>query len=231
MLNVKNISKSYSKKPAIINLCCNIPLNSITGIIGPNGAGKSTFLKIISGFEWADSGSIYADKKELTSFKDKQNMFFFMPEQIQIYPHNYVGKVIEFWHKIIGFKNSPLLSVLQLEKFKDIKIRNLSKGYHQRLKLYLTLCSRKLIAILDEPFDGFDPIQLSQVIGIIKQENKKGRTFILSIHQLNEAQKICNNYILLNEGQLLASGTMDELRDKYDRNASSLEELFIKALR
>ena len=104
----------------------------------------------------------------------------------------------------------------------------MSKGWHQRLKLYTALCNNKRIVILDEPFEGFDPLQMVKIIKVIKSQNSKGRSFILSIHQLSYAQKICNYFLFLDEGILIAEGSKDDLVTRY--STESLEEIFLKVL-
>jgi len=124
-----------------------------------------------------------------------------------------------------------LIDNLNLAAVENKKIRNLSKGYKQRLKLFLALSNNKPIVVLDEPFDGFDPIQLFDILELMKSENKKGRTFLISIHQLHNAEKICNYYILLNEGKVVAQGTIEQLRQKFGQVDTTLEQIFIAALR
>jgi len=123
-----------------------------------------------------------------------------------------------------------LIEILNLGKVMNKRICHLSKGFHQRLKLFFALSNRKKIIVLDEPFDGFDPIQLVDILKFIKSENQKGRTFILSIHQLHQAEKICSYYVLLNEGKVLARGTMETLKQTSGEENSSLEEIFIKVI-
>lgn len=231
MLEIKDISKTFGKNFILKKMNFTIPGKSITGIIGPNGAGKTTLLKILTGFWTSDTGTVLYQSRELNSFEEKKRLFSYMPEDLQIYPEYYVKDFITFIHNINGFQNNTALNVLQLSKVMDKKIKHLSKGFHQRLKLYFALCNNKKIAVLDEPFDGFDPIQLCEIIKLIKSENDQGKTFIMCIHQLYDAEKLCNNYILIDEGQIIAKGNLKELTKQYGKKNKHLEDIFINALK
>jgi len=231
MLKISNISKKYLKTIALNKVSFEIPQNSITGIIGPNGAGKSTLLKIISGFEDADEGEVYFKDKPLISFNEKKLLFYYMPEYLEIYPDYYVGDFIRFIHKTTKYIDMELIETLNLISVKNKKIAHLSKGYRQRLKLFPALSNNRNIIILDEPFDGFDPIQIMEVLRLIKSEGAKGRTFVLSIHQLYDAEKICDYYVLLNKGNVITQGTMKELRQEFGEDLLTLEQIFIRAMK
>jgi len=230
MLKISGISKEYFRSIALNNISFDINKGGITGIIGPNGAGKTTLLDIITGFQQQDSGKVLYKNKILKSFNEKKRIFSYMPENMQIYPESYTGEYLSFIQKTTGCFRNDLIEILELKKVISKRIKFLSKGYHQRLKIFSSLANRKNIVVLDEPFDGFDPIQLIEILNLIKSENKAGRTFILSIHQLFDAEKICSQYILLDEGKAVASGTILELRSIFKAENASLEEIFIKAL-
>lgn len=230
MIELKNISKSYSKNRALDNISLSIPEGSVTGIIGPNGAGKSTLIRIISGFEFPDGGEVRIFKKSVNNFYQRKQYLSYMPETMFIYPEYYVGEFLDFYHKAANFKDDDLIASLSLKKISQKKIGHLSKGWHQRLKLYIALCNTKPLIILDEPFDGFDPLQLKEILDLFRFQRSAGRSFILSIHQLSDAQKICDYFILLDEGRMIAEGTLEDLRNRFLSNSGSLEEIFIKAL-
>ena len=230
MIELKNISKTYQGNQVLNDISLLIPENSITGIIGPNGAGKSTLIKIISGFEFANSGDIFINEKKTDYFKQMKKHISYMPEYMSIYPEYYVDEFLSFYHSSSNFIDEELLKSLSLKTIYNKKIKHLSKGWHQRVKLYTALCNDKPIIILDEPFDGFDPLQLRDIIKIFKSQNKKGRSFIMSIHQLNYAQNICDYFILLNNGNIIAKGNLEELKTQYPNKNNSLEEIFLKAL-
>ncbi len=230
MLKISNISRKYLKTPALNKVSFEVSEGSITGIIGPNGAGKSTLLDIIAGFQNPDEGEIYFNDKQLVSFKEKRTIFSYMPEHLEIYPDYLVDQFMDFIHIATGYVDTNLIEVLNLAKVGHKRIRYLSKGYHQRLKLFFALSNTKKITVLDEPFDGFDPVQLGEILELIRTKNRQGRTFILSIHHLYDAEKICNHYVLIDEGRIVTTGSIDTMRQTFGAENSSLEQIFIRAL-
>ena len=230
MLKINNISKRYLKTVALDKVSFEVSEGSIMGIIGPNGAGKSTLLDIISGFQNPDEGGIYYNDQPVSLFKEKKQLISYMPENLTIYPDYTVAAFIDFIQKATGYEDSELIKTLNLAKLKNRKIRHLSKGYHQRLKLFFALSNRKKIIVLDEPFNGFDPVQLIEILELIKEKNQQGRTFILSIHHLYDAEKICNYYTLIDEGCVVTTGSIETLRHKFGVEKASLEQIFIRAL-
>ncbi len=208
-----------------------IAKNSITGIIGPNGAGKSTLIKIITGFEFPDTGSIHVNGIKIRNFVQIKNQISYMPEEMSLYPDYFVGEFLEFYHSITNFRDTKLFNRLSLNEVLKKKIKHLSKGWHQRIKLYTALSNKKEIVVLDEPFDGFDPLQMREISDIFNEQNKSGRSFILSIHQLSYAQNICNNFIFLNRGVVIAEGSLKTLAEENSVEDKNLETLFLRILK
>ncbi len=230
MLRVEKVSKSYRGELVLDNVSFEVPEGTIAGIIGPNGAGKSTVLKIITGFESPDAGAVHFRGKEINSFRERMLLISYMPEYVEIYPDYRVCEFIEFIHRATGYRNAELLAMLNFGSVAAKKIKNLSKGFKQRLKLFVALSNTRSFLVLDEPFDGFDPIQLLEILKLIEKENHKGRTFLLSIHQLGDAEKICDHYILLNEGKVIAQGTIERLKKDLGIDDGTLEDVFMAAL-
>ncbi len=230
MLKISNISKRYLKTVALDKVSFEVSEGSIMGIIGPNGAGKSTLLDIISGFQNPDEGGIYYNDQPVSLFKEKKQLISYMPENLTIYPDYTVAAFIDFIQLATGYEDPELIKTLNLATLKNKKIRHLSKGYHQRLKLFFALSNRKKIIVLDEPFNGFDPVQLIEILELIKEKNRQGRTFILSIHHLYDAEKICHYYTLIDEGRVVTTGSIETLRHKFGVEKASLEQIFIRAL-
>ncbi len=181
-LEIREIEKSYINTPVLKNISFSIPEKSITGVIGPNGAGKLTLFRIISGFEFPDRGEIIINQKVLKNFRERKKYISFMLEELKLYPEYYVVEFLRFFNRANGFTDNELLEALSLKSVFHKKIKHLSKGWHQRLKLYTALSTQKPFIILDEPFDGFDPLQMKGIIEIIKKRNELGFSFILSIH-------------------------------------------------
>ncbi len=230
MIELNEITKKYNENTILKKISLKIPKNTVTGIIGPNGAGKSTLIKILTGFEFAQSGLIYIEDKKIDNFNQIKEKVSYMPEKMAMYPDYFVKEFLDFFHNITQYKDEQLLKALNLANIFSKKIRQLSKGWLQRLKLYFALCNQKPIVILDEPFEGFDPLQMKEIIKILISQKKTGRTFILSIHQLSYAEKICDNFLFLNHGKIIASGTFEDLSQKFNLKNGNLEQIFLKVL-
>ncbi len=230
MIKLQNVTKRYHHNLVLDNITFELPKGSITGILGPNGAGKSTLIKIITGFEYPDSGKVFIKEKENKNFEYLKKYIYYLPEKMVLYPDYFVGEFLSIFNKISKSNDNFLLETLELKEVLNKKIKNLSKGWHQRLKLYVALSQKRKIAILDEPFDGFDPLQMRKIIKIINLQNNNGKTFVITTHQLSYAQKICNYFIFLDKGKLIESGTIKYLLEKYALRTNDLEEIMIKAI-
>ncbi|MCK5807431.1 ABC transporter ATP-binding protein [bacterium] len=231
MLTVSHIKKQYQRSVVLNDISFEVPQGVIVGVIGPNGAGKSTLLKIITGFEQSDGGHILFEQKKLATLDDKMALFSYMPEHLDLYPDWYLSDFIDFIKETTQYKNDDLLEKLGLVSVKNKKIAHLSKGYRQRLKLFVALSNSKPIVVLDEPFDGFDPIQLETMLEVIKKEKGNNRSFLISIHQLSDAEKICDYFVLLSEGLVVTQGGIEELRQQFGSENATLEQIFMAALR
>ncbi len=221
---------SYVRKGVYIlnDISCKIPHQKITCIVGPNGAGKTTLFKILFGLMEPTEGHIKLGEEVDPPFRKRIAMISYMPEQLQLYPQLTVSEIIDF-ASTLRHKNTRLLNELAIGRERNKKIKFLSKGYKQRIKLYLIFTSGKEIILLDEPFDGFDPLQLIKLIRITERLREEGHTLIISIHNLSYAEKICDYFLLIKEGKLVAKGTLAELRASF-RPAGTLEQIFVAAL-
>ncbi len=228
MIRLENISKKFLDFYVLKNISLKFELGKITGIIGPNGAGKSTLLKIVSGFLLPESGFIFLNDKKVKDFENLKYILSYMPEMMQLYPDYYVSEFLRYYHRVLNFKDEELFNSLGLKSILNKKIKVLSKGWHQRLKLYIALCTQKPVIVLDEPFEGFDPLQMNEIIKVIKMYQEKGKTFVISIHQLTYAQKICDYIVILNEGRIVSQGLLADLYKRF--STKELEQIFIRAL-
>jgi len=229
MITCRNICKRYYNREVLSGVTFTTPVQKVTGLIGPNGSGKSTLIRIITGFELPDTGEITIHNINSARFASRKDIMAYMPEFMELYPEYRVLDFIRFLHSAFKAERRDILKLLELESVEEKYIGHLSKGYKQRIKLYAALVQPKKCLILDEPFDGFDPIQLLDIFGLIRSETSEGRTFFLSIHQLADAEKICDYFLLLDGGILVAQGTIPELQASYD-NEPTLERIFIRAL-
>jgi len=157
------------------------------------------------------------------------HFLFYLPDGILPYPEQYTGSVIEFFQKLLGATPEScnrLIERLELQPVLDKRIQSLSKGYRRRLLLAIGLLSQRSLLMLDEPFDGFDLRQSLTVMDLLR-DMLSGRSLLLSIHQLSEAERICHRFLLLDTGRVIAQGTLEELRRQAGLERGGLEEVFL----
>ena len=233
MIEVKNLCKSYGSNRAVDNISFTAEKGEIIGFLGPNGAGKTTTMNILTGYISSTSGSARINGADILEdpIAVKKNIGY-LPEQPPVYLDMTVDEYLKFVYELKRVKIpkiSHLNEVCELVKITDIRkrlIRNLSKGYRQRVGLAQALVGNPPVLILDEPTVGLDPKQIIEMRVLIKKLGKN-HTVILSSHILPEAQKVCDKIIIINNGKIAASGTLESLLED---NKMSLEELFMKCI-
>jgi len=200
----------------------------ILGIIGPNGAGKTTLMECMVGLLPFDSGALYWKAQPLAPLGAKQFMFY-LPDDVLPYAHQRVEGVLKFFQGVYGAEKArlELLSErLGMALVYSKKVHSLSKGFRRRLLLAIGLLAPQPLLLLDEPFDGFDLRQTINVMELLR-EMLADRTLLLCIHQLTEAEKICDRFLLLDGGKVSALGSLAQLRKKAGLTAGGLEEVFL----
>jgi ABC-type multidrug transport system ATPase subunit len=228
-LQINNISKHYGDIQALKDVSFDIRQTEVLGLIGPNGSGKTTLLEGIAGLIPLNSGTVLHHGKILSVPHRKQQMFY-LPDGIMPYSELPVSRVLEFFSRLFGVqahRMNTVITQLGLEPTLGKKVKALSKGFNRRYLLAVALLSTQPLLILDEPFDGLDLRQMLGVIDILKQTSSRGRTLLLSIHQLADAQRICDRFILLDGGRFLGMGTLEDLRTKAGITEGGLEEVFL----
>jgi ABC-2 type transport system ATP-binding protein len=228
-LSVMGINKKFGTYKALSDVSFTVTPGEILGLIGPNGAGKSTLLECIVGLLPVESGTISWQGRKLSLEKRKQ-VFWYQPDNILPFAEQQVTTTLSFFRQIHGVDRmeiEQLVKRLGLSPIMYKTLNALSKGYKRRVLLALALLSRQPLLMLDEPFDGFDLRQSLSVMDLLR-EYRASRTMILSIHQLTEAEKICDRILLLDQGRVLAIGTLDELRKQTGLTPDArLEEVFL----
>ncbi len=228
-LSVIGINKKFGTYQALSDVSFAVTPGEILGLIGPNGAGKSTLLECITGLLPVESGTIRWQGKQLSLEKRKQ-VLWYQPDNILPFAEQQVKTTLSFFQQIHGVDKmeiEQLVNSLELSPMLYKPLNALSKGYRRRVLLALALLSRQPLLMLDEPFDGFDLRQSLSVMDLLR-EYRVGRTMILSIHQLTEAEKICDRFLLLDQGRVLGIGTLDELRKQTGLTPDArLEEVFL----
>lgn len=220
MIEVKNIVKRYGDKFAVNDISFKIDTGEIVGFLGPNGAGKSTTMNILTGYLSATSGTAVIDGIDILEDPTAaKKLIGFLPEQPPLYMDMTVKEYLNFVYDLKGCKfarKEHLQEICALIKIEDVygrMIKNLSKGYRQRVGFAQALVGNPPVLILDEPTVGLDPRQIIEIRNLIQRLGKK-HTVILSTHILQEVQSVCDRIIVINKGQLIADGTADTLTYK-----------------
>ncbi|MEA3344494.1 MAG: ABC transporter ATP-binding protein [Patescibacteria group bacterium] len=224
----ENISKHFGMYQVLSGISFSVYSGEILGIIGPNGAGKTTLMECMTGLLPFDKGSIYWENQQASPLQVKQ-FIFYLPDGILPYAEQRVEVVLRFFQRIYGAKKAQsdqLIERLELSTMLKKQVHSLSKGYRRRLLLAIGLLSPQPLLMLDEPFDGFD---LRQTLGVMEllRETLVGRTLLLAIHQLTEAEKICDRFLLLNRGKVSAIGSLQQLQQQAGIDSGGLEEVFL----
>lgn len=216
---VENLSKSFGSQKAVDSVSFTVKKGEILGFLGPNGAGKTTIMKIITCFLFPDQGNVSIGKYSIHkhAYKLKQSIGY-LPEHNPLYDEMNVINFLTFIahiHNIPRYKITArvldMLRMCGLENEKHKNIRELSKGYKQRVGLAQALIHDPEVVILDEPTTGLDPNQIVDIRELIKNTGKE-KTIILSSHILAEVEATCDRVLILNKGKIVADGTSAELR-------------------
>ena len=218
MIEVKNVTKKYGKFIPIDNINFTINDGEIIGLLGPNGAGKSTTMNMITGFIEATEGTIIVNGYNiLTNAKKAKKEIGYMPEGVPLYQDLTVKEFVTYMAELRKVDKKKKKEYVQnaiknvgIDNVQNKLIRNLSRGYKQRVSMAGALVGEPKILILDEPTVGLDPEQVKEIRELIKQLGKT-HTVILSSHILSEVSQICNKVIIINKGKILAIDTPENL--------------------
>ena len=218
MIEVKNLVKQYGNHVAVDNLSFTVEPGQIYGFLGPNGAGKTTTMNIMTGYLGATSGEVIIDGHNiLEEPEEAKRCIGYLPEQPPLYSDMSVEEYLRFVAQLKGVpkKDRPnqlerILNLCHLQEMRKRLIRNLSKGYRQRVGLAQAITGFPDIIILDEPTVGLDPKQIIEIRDLMRTLAKE-HTVILSSHILSEVQEVCNTILIINKGKLVACDTPENL--------------------
>lgn len=217
MVEVKNLYKSYGSIKALDNISFSADAGEILGFLGPNGAGKSTTMNIITGYLSATQGTVTIDGYDILDHpKEAKKKIGYLPELPPLYLDMTVEKYLSFMFdlkKVKLPKEEHIKEVMAIVKITDVKsriIKNLSKGYKQRVGFAQALLGNPPVLILDEPTVGLDPKQIIEIRNLIKSLGKK-HTVIFSSHVLSEVSAICDRVVMINNGKIVADAKTDKL--------------------
>lgn len=186
-------------------------------------------LEALAGLVTADAGEVRWRGREVPAWRRREAIFY-IPDGIRPYQDQYVAQVLSF---LAGVYRRPaaliteVVSSVGLVPVLGKRVSTLSKGYGRRLLLALGLLSPHELVLMDEPFDGFDFRQTREIIDVLREQAHKGRSLLLAIHQLADAERVCDQFILLSGGRIRSFGTLDDLRTRTGLPAASLEEVFL----
>lgn len=218
MINVENTSKSFGFVKAVDNLSFEIKQGEIVGFLGPNGAGKTTTMRLLTGFLAPDKGKVTVNNVPVAENAiAAQKHIGYLPENNPLYPDMQVSELLSTaadMHSIPKSKRKDafdfVVSSVGIESVFYRPIKELSKGYKQRVGIAAALIHQPKIIIMDEPTEGLDPNQRTEIRALIKKL-AKGHTIIMSTHVMQEASAVCNRMLIINKGKLVADGTAAEL--------------------
>lgn len=220
MVEIKELVKKYGGKTALDRISFQAREGEVLGFLGPNGAGKSTTLNILTGNLSATSGTAVIDGFDiLESPLEAKRRLGYLPEQPPLYPEMTVEEYLRFVYRLKGCRlprPAHLEEVCRTVDIQDVRprlIRNLSKGYRQRLGIAQALVGRPRTVVLDEPTSGLDPKQMSEVRDLVKRLGEE-HTVIFSSHNLSEIQAVCDRVVVIDHGRLAADGSPEELARK-----------------
>jgi len=224
---VDNIAKSYGDKRVVNCVSFNIAQGEIFGLIGPNGAGKTTTIRMMMDIIKPDSGTIRILGKPIN--EESKNRIGYLPEERGLYKKLSVFKTLTYLASLKGShvessRVDELLGQVDLLPHKDKKIEDLSRGMGQLIQFLATIIHNPELIILDEPFAGLDPVNTELVKRIILELRSQGRAIILSTHQMNQVEELCDRILMVDKGRSVLYGKLTDIKNKY-RNNSVLIDL------
>ena len=223
LIECKNICKSFGEKVALDNVSLNVPKGQIFGLLGPNGAGKTTMIRIINRITIPNSGEVLFDGRPITQ-RDVERIGY-LPEERGLYRKMEVGEQAMYLAQLKGMSEKEAKSELKkwfvkfgIQDWWKKKVEELSKGMAQKVQFITTVVHKPALMILDEPFSGFDPVNAEIIRKEILELKDNGATIILSTHNMESVEELCDNIALINKSHLVLTGSVDEIRRKYGNN-------------
>lgn len=228
ILKVKNVIKTFRDIIAVNNVSFSVEAGKIFGLLGPNGAGKTTMLRMITNIYMPDSGSITFFDQPVNS--QLQNRIGYLPEERGLYKKLKVIEQLTYFGmlKDMSRQNAKAEALKWLAEFGAAdwagkKIQELSKGMQQKVQFITTILHKPDFLILDEPFTGFDPINVEAIKKIILRMKDDGKTIILSTHVMQQVEELCDDICLINKGKVILSGKVREIKKSFGRDTVIME--------
>ena len=223
-VKLEGVSKSFGEFTAVKELSLSVRAGRVFGLLGPNGAGKTTTIRMIVNITGPDSGSILVFGRKLDS--EIQNRIGYLPEERGLYRRMKIVDQLRFFAelknvrgKTVETKIDEWLARLKLSEWKNKRSMELSKGMQQKIQFITSVIHDPDLLILDEPFSGLDPINVELLKEVVLDLKRAGKTIIFSTHQMEVAEKICDDICLLNRAQKIFEGSLREIKRSFGRNS------------
>lgn len=223
IIECRDVTKRFGDKVAIEGINLQIPEGRIFGLLGPNGAGKTTIIRIINRITIPTSGEIFFKGAPIT--QGDVEKIGYMPEERGLYRKMKVGEQAMFLAQLKGMSASEARKALKewfvrfgIENWWDKKIEELSKGMAQKVQFITTVVHKPSLMILDEPFSGFDPVNAELIRHEILRLKDEGATIVLSTHNMESVEELCDEIALINKSHLVITGGVDDIRRRYGNN-------------
>lgn len=225
IINCRNVVKKYGEHTALDNLSLDVKEGTVFGLLGPNGAGKTTLIRIINQIIMANGGTIDFYGRPMQ--RDDVYKIGYLPEERGLYKKMKVGEQAVYLARLKGMSRQDAVSELKkwfvkfrIESWWNKKVDELSKGMAQKIQFIITVVHKPKLLILDEPFSGFDPVNVQLIRNEILRMKEEGTTIMLSTHNMESVEAMCDDIALINKSRLVISGGVDEIRHKYGNNQS-----------
>lgn len=227
-LSVKEVTKKYANHLAVNELSLEVPKNSIYGLLGPNGAGKTSLIRIINQITAPDTGEVFFKGQTLSP--EHISRIGYLPEERGLYKKMKVGEQALYLAQLKGMTKTVAIKKLHywFEKFSienwwNRKVEELSKGMQQKIQFIVTILHEPELLIFDEPFSGFDPINVNLLKSEILKLRDQGATIIFSTHNMASVEELCDNIALINNGNKILEGSMNQIRESHRTNTFECE--------
>ena len=235
MLEIKNLTGGYVHVPVLKDVSFTVESGKLVGLIGLNGAGKSTTINEIIGLLTPYSGEINIDGLTLRANpREYRQQIGYIPETPSLYEELTLREHIETVAMAYGIEQEqafervePLLKMFRLDQKLDWFPVHFSKGMKQKVMIICAFVVDPSLFIVDEPFLGLDPLAISDLIQLLDEEKKKGKSILMSTHVLDSAEKMCDSFIILHKGQVRAKGDLPQLRQAFDMPEASLNDIYL----
>lgn len=223
LIECRDVCKNFGEKVALDHVSLDIPKGQIFGLLGPNGAGKTTMIRIINRIMIPNSGEVLFDGRPITQ-KDVEKIGY-LPEERGLYRKMEVGDQAMYLAQLKGMSEKDARAELKkwfmkfgIQDWWKKKVEELSKGMAQKVQFITTVVHKPSLMILDEPFSGFDPVNAELIRKEILELKEQGATIILSTHNMESVEELCDNIALINKSHLVITGGVEDIRRRYGNN-------------